>query len=109
MVETTEKRDIVSEARFAYIGDDTGLIKKVRITAKRIEETKVIQYTKAAKQREKEEKKRTFVYTRPNTLGESDNQRAVKQVIDLTFKQTAKYGEQKKDEGIQFLDWVSDD
>jgi len=32
------------EKHTAYVGDDTGLIKKVRIIAKRIEETQVIRY-----------------------------------------------------------------
>lgn len=39
MVEQKSKRDVLVDSRIAYIGDDTGLIKKVKVIAKRIEET----------------------------------------------------------------------
>ena len=39
MVESKSKRDVLVDSRVAYVGDDTGLIKKVKILAKRIEET----------------------------------------------------------------------
>lgn len=44
MVEKKEQRDILNECRYAYIGDDTGLLKKVKIVAKRTEETQTITY-----------------------------------------------------------------
>lgn len=44
MVEQTKKRDILTDARVAYIGDDTGLIKKVKMIARRIESTQTIEY-----------------------------------------------------------------
>jgi hypothetical protein len=44
MVEQKSKRDVLVDSRIAYIGDDTGLIKKVKVIAKRIEETQIIAY-----------------------------------------------------------------
>ncbi len=44
MVESRSKRDVLVDARVAFVGDDTGLIKKVKILAKRIEETQTISY-----------------------------------------------------------------
>ena len=77
MVESREKRDILSDSRIAYIGDDTGLIKKVKIVAKRIEETTTTAYDVRKRSRNYKEgverPKPTFVYTRPNTLGATDN------------------------------------
>jgi len=43
-MEQKSKRDTLIEKHTAYIGDDTGLIKKVRVIAKRIEETQVFRY-----------------------------------------------------------------
>ena len=37
----------MTDARTVYIGDDTGLVKKVRIVAKRIEEIQTISYDQA--------------------------------------------------------------
>jgi len=35
MVEEVKERDILSQVRLMYVGDDTGLLKKVKLTAKR--------------------------------------------------------------------------
>jgi hypothetical protein len=43
-MEQKSKRDTLIEKHTAYVGDDTGLIKKVRVIAKRIEETQEIRY-----------------------------------------------------------------
>ena len=37
MVEKITKRDLLVESKTAFIGDDTGLIKKVKVVAKRTE------------------------------------------------------------------------
>ena len=37
MVEEVKERDIMSQVRMMYVGDDTGLLKKVKLTAKRTE------------------------------------------------------------------------
>lgn len=42
MVESRVKRDVLVDSRVAFVGDDTGLLKKVKILAKRIEETQTI-------------------------------------------------------------------
>jgi hypothetical protein len=44
MVESRSQRDILTDTKTVYVGDDTGLIKKVKVTAKRTEETQTIEY-----------------------------------------------------------------
>lgn len=46
MVENKTKHDLAVFRRYAFIGDDTGLIKKVKIVAKKTEETQEIKYEK---------------------------------------------------------------
>jgi hypothetical protein len=46
MVESRSQRDILTDTKTVYVGDDTGLIKKVKVTAKRTEETQTIEYDK---------------------------------------------------------------
>ena len=35
MVESLKERDILNETRSIYVGDDTGLLKKVKVVVKR--------------------------------------------------------------------------
>ena len=37
MVESVSERDLLSQVRHLFVGDDTGLLKKVKLTAKKIE------------------------------------------------------------------------
>ena len=53
MVESRSKRDILNESRYAFIGDDTGLLKKVKINARRVEETQTITYGAGSQRRKK--------------------------------------------------------
>ena len=53
MVEKRTKRGVLVDSRIAYVGDDTGLIKKVKILAKRIEETQTISYDQGIPRRKK--------------------------------------------------------
>jgi hypothetical protein len=53
MVEQQTKRDVLAQSQIAYIGDDTGLIKKVKVVAKRTEETNMIRYDVAMPARRK--------------------------------------------------------
>lgn len=86
----------------AFIGDDTGLIKKVKINCKRIESIKTIEY-----QQNKRSKRNNWEYTNPIKLGPEDNQTIIKYDTDLQFKLVNKYGEQVKDQGIKCLNWCS--
>jgi len=43
-MESRSKRDTLVEKLTCYVGDDTGLIKKVRMIAKRIEEKQEVRY-----------------------------------------------------------------
>ena len=44
MVETSNERDIINETRTLYVGDDTGLLKKVKLSIKRQEKTSTVSY-----------------------------------------------------------------
>ena len=44
MVEEVKERDILSQVRLMYVGDDTGLLKKVKLTAKRQEKVYTMVY-----------------------------------------------------------------
>lgn len=94
MVETIKKRDIISDSRIAYIGDDTGLIKKVKMIAKRIETTRTVEYDTKNKRRKttEDDKPKTWEYVRPNKLGPQDNQSVSKHETDISFKLLTKFG-----------------
>jgi hypothetical protein len=78
MVESNTKRDLAVQSRIAYIGDDTGLIKKVKVVAKRVEQVKEVKYDAPKMKKREGNEKPTFYYTRRSTLGASDNQAYVK-------------------------------
>jgi len=96
MVEHQSKRDVLFESRTAFIGDDTGLIKKVKIVAKRIEATQTVQYDvpRPDRRRKIDESGKEIVIERkrPGALNANDNQKYVKKETELTFKLLGKYG-----------------
>lgn len=96
MVESRSKRDVLVDARIAYVGDDTGLIKKVKILAKRIEETQTISYDQALPRRKKidENGNEIFFPQRQSVMTAEDNVKNVRQETDLSFKLIGKFGEQ---------------
>ena len=84
MVESKSKRDICTKNKIAYIGDDTGLVKKVKVVSKIIEEAHEVRYDidnrkkRSVKQGEDVERgevraKPSFVYRKPNSLSINDN------------------------------------
>ena len=44
MVEEVKERDILNQVRHLYVGDDTGLLKKVKLIAKKIEKEYTTSY-----------------------------------------------------------------
>ncbi len=44
MVERVEERDVLSQVRQLFVGDDTGLLKKVKLIAKKVEKEYVTTY-----------------------------------------------------------------
>lgn len=82
MVEAKTKRDILVESHTAFIGDDTGLIKKVKVIAKRIEETQEIKYDVPRPDlRRKVDDYGNAIVLKPRkkgALGEKDNQTVVR-------------------------------
>lgn len=96
MVESRSKRDVLIDSRVAFVGDDTGLIKKVKILAKRIEETQTISYDLGIPRKKKidENGNEIFFPQRASVLTAADNVKNVRQETDLAFKLLGKYGEQ---------------
>ena len=111
MVESRSKRDVLIDSRVAFVGDDTGLIKKVKILAKRIEETQTISYDQGIPRKKKidENGNEIFFPQRKSVLTAADNVKNVRQETDLAFKLLGKFGEQEKDQGILCLGWVQGD
>lgn len=96
MVESRSKRDVLIDSRVAFVGDDTGLIKKVKILAKRIEETQTISYDQGIPRKKKidENGNEIFFPQRKSVLTAEDNVKNVRQETDLAFKLLGKFGEQ---------------
>lgn len=96
MVESRSKRDVLIDSRVAFVGDDTGLIKKVKILAKRIEETQTISYDQGIPRKKKidENGNEIFFPQRKSVLTAADNVKNVRQETDLAFKLLGKFGEQ---------------
>ena len=96
MVESRSKRYVLIDSRVAFVGDDTGLIKKVKILAKRIEETQTISYDQGIPRKKKidENGNEIFFPQRKSVLTAEDNVKNVRQETDLAFKLLGKFGEQ---------------
>ena len=74
MVESKSQRDILVDSRIAYIGDDTGLIKKVKVVAKRVEETQTIDYAQTRyRKKVGDQGNEILIKKRPGALNASDN------------------------------------
>ena len=74
MVESKSQRDILVDSRNAYIGDDTGLIKKVKVVAKRVEETQTIDYAQTRYRKKVDDQgNEILIKKRPGALNASDN------------------------------------
>jgi hypothetical protein len=74
MVESKSQRDILVDSRIAYIGDDTGLIKKVKVVAKRVEETQTIDYAQTRYRKKVDDQgNEILIKKRPGALNASDN------------------------------------
>ena len=78
MVEAVNERDLLNQVRHLFVGDDTGLLKKVKLTAKKIEKEHTISYggertaTKRRRLSNGEEEK-VEVKRGPGALSETDN------------------------------------
>lgn len=84
MVERTEKRDIVNTTKFAFIGHDTGLLKKLKLSIRREETAHIVTYghsnrtiVKRRKLEDGEEEKVTVKRGR-GALTEEDNQKRIR-------------------------------
>ena len=110
MVEAVNERDILSQVRHLFVGDDTGLLKKVKMTVKKQEKEYTTTYggsrtvTKRRRLSDGEEEKVTVQRGR-GALTEEDNQRRIRYETDIKFKLMGRYLEQKKYHGVEHASW----
>ena len=95
-----------------FIGHDTGLLKKVKVSMKREENAHLVSYgqdrrtqVKRMKLDDGEEKKITIEKGR-GTLSAADNQRRVRYETDIQFKLLDKAGAMQEKSGVLCTDWT---
>lgn len=108
MVESKEEHDVLNKTLTAFVGDDTGLLKQVKITAKCTVVSHGLSY--GAKKRMKtvvdENGNKQEVEARPGKLNPEDNQLRNEYESSVKFKLMGKYGEQVKNTGVQSLSYT---
>ena len=97
-----EKHDIYKEEKVAFIGDDTGLIKQVKVSMRRRAEVHAVTYDDPNSD---EEQPWRFKKSLAGLTSE-DNQRRVGFINEVSSKLVSKSGKQVKDEGIICMDKV---
>ena len=111
MVESMKERDILNVARNIYAGHDTGQLKKIRISAKKSEQTKSVSYANRIKRVKTEdgEVKEISIPKKGGALTEADDQTRVSYDTGVQFKLGGRFLEQVRDEGIQCMGWTQQD
>ena len=103
MVESQIERDILNETRTVYVGDDTGLLKKVKIIVKRQEKTSAVSYGQEIRTQVKRRRmsngefEDVVIEKKKGALTAEDDQVRVSYSTEVQYKQTGKYFEQVKD------------
>ena len=103
MVESQIERDILNETRTVYVGDDTGLLKKVKIIVKRQEKTSTVSYGQEIRTQVKRRRmsngefEDVVIEKKKGALTAEDDQVRVSYSTEVQYKQTGKYFEQVKD------------
>ena len=110
MVEEVKERDILSQVRHLFVGDDTGLLKKVKLTARKQEREITTKYggrrTQVKRRRlSNGEEQEIIVEKKQGVLGDADNQTRVRYETEVKFKLLGKYLEQKKYQGVECASW----
>ena len=96
MVEEVKERDIINQVRHLYVGDDTGLLKKVKIIAKKIEKEYTTSYgverTSVKRRRLSDGGEEKVVLKKgPGALTAEDNQTRIRHETDIKFKLLGRY------------------
>lgn len=96
MVEEIKERDVMCQVRHLYVGDDTGLLKKVKLNAKKLEKEYITTYGKPrtiTKRRKLEDgqEEEVVIQKAPGVLGAGDSQRRVRYETEIKFKLLGKY------------------
>ena len=103
MVESQHERDILNETRTIYVGDDTGLLKKVKLVVKRQEKTSTVSYGQEGRTQVKRRRmsngefEDVVIAKKKGVLTAVDDQVKVSYNTEVQYKQTGKYFEQIKD------------
>ena len=110
MVESKTEHDVLNRDVVAFVGDDTGLLKQVKILAKCTVVSHSINYGESSKKRMRymvdEEGKKVEVEARPGKLNADDNQLRREYETSVKFKLIGRYGEQVKNEGLECMNWT---
>ena len=110
MVESKSEHDVLNREVLAFVGDDTGLLKQVKIQAKCTVINHAINYGEKNRKRMRlvtdEEGKKVEVEARPGKLNSSDNQVRREYETSVKFKLLGRYGEQVKHEGLECMSWT---
>ena len=97
MVESKSERDVLNRTVTAFVGDDTGLLKQLKIQARCTVVSHLTSYgtgTKRMRTVIDEEGTRREVEAKPGALTADDNQVRNEYETNLKFKLIGKYGEQ---------------
>lgn len=104
-MEKKSQSNPLPDSRLIFVGDDTGLLKKLKMTMS-IEDDIISMPSK-----KKKSKKRTLEEMTADEGLEDDEdeefkeEAVIRKKADIQFKVLGKSGEQAKDEGLQFLTW----
>ena len=110
MVESKAEHDVLNRSVSLFVGDDTGLLKQVKLQAKCTVVSHTIDYGETAKKRMRtvvdEDGVKRDVEARPGKLNAHDNQRRTEYETTVKFKLAGKYGEQARNQGLQVMSWT---
>jgi hypothetical protein len=94
MVETTDRHSICNKDGMAYIGDDTGLLKQVKVEIRR---NKVDFQVKYKDPEDDPDAKQSYNRKGYSALSSKDNQRRITYQNEVSCKLVGKSGAQVKD------------
>lgn len=97
MVESKQEHDVLNRSVSLFVGDDTGLLKQVKLQAKCTVVSLTVDYGDSSKKRMRtvvgEDGTKRDVEARPGKLNVNDNQRRTEYETTVKFKLAGKYGE----------------
>ena len=92
------------DTRTVFVGDDSGLLKKLRMTVERTKET-IVEPAKRNRTRKRNDGEREDD-AEEEVEEDKIDEGIFKDRADVQMKLVNKYGSQEKDQGIQYLQWT---